>query len=371
MFLESRRLLIMKNRFFKIFFGCAAVSLLLAAAGCSRLSKTQLQVLLPEGKESARIAISDFSLDTTVAAVNHTVSFSVPSNPAVAGTVSVGTLSSQFVPDGTSLTIDLRERRPKLTSDKPGSVNARMQVNKDFEMRSASDFSKKVQSLRADESMPAEKRDSLIAAESVAFQKLVVDEYLRRAKEEKDNYIGADAVVKLRGRIPNQQLDSLISTLAPAVLETGLVREAKNNVQALMNTEEGMHFKDFAIQDGDKEIHLSDYVGKGKFVLVDFWASWSRPSLAMMPFVRQVYDRFEGDHLMVLGIGAWDLPENTKAMAGKLDLPWTCLHDGTPGARAYGIYELPNIILFSPDGEILRRDLRGEDIVKAVERYLQ
>ncbi|MBQ5985142.1 MAG: redoxin domain-containing protein [Bacteroidales bacterium] len=365
----------MNNRFIKVVFGSVAVGMLALMAGCSRLPNTKLQILLPEGVKSARIQVVDFKLDTNVAAVNNVVTFAVPSNPAVSGTVSLGkgfgAKGCTFIPDGTALTVDMTGSKPALSSDKKSSINYRMLANKDFEMQSASDYSRKVQDARGRADLSPEARDSIVTVATQDFQKLVLDEYRKRAEQEKDNYIGADAILKLRGKIPNEELDSLISTMSPAVIASGTVSTVRDNIRALMATDEGMPFKDFTVKDGKKEIRLSDYVGKGKYVLVDFWASWSRPCDAERAFIKEAYDRFEGDRFMVLGVAVWDEPESTMAAVVNRHIPWTCIHDATEAARIYGVITLPHVILFGPDGKIIRRGLTGEDIVKTVDFYLK
>ncbi len=133
----------------------------------------------------------------------------------------------------------------------------------------------------------------------------------------------------------------------------------------------GDMFKDFSASYNGKTTKLSDYVGKGKYVLVDFWASWCPPCRREIPNLIAVYNKHKGDKFTVLGVATWDEPDNTLKAIEELGINYPqMLNAGKNGSNAYGIQSIPEIILFAPDGKIVARRLRGEAIEKEVSRAL-
>ncbi len=149
----------------------------------------------------------------------------------------------------------------------------------------------------------------------------------------------------------------------------------KQNMEAghaASNTAEGKMFVDFEAEYNGKVQRLSDYVGHGKYVLVDFWASWCGPCMAESPTLIDIYNKYSGDNFMVLGVPSSDDPEDTKRAIDDGGIPYPQMMNAqAAGIRAYGITGIPHIILFAPDGKILRRGLRGGEIEDAVRNALQ
>ena len=150
------------------------------------------------------------------------------------------------------------------------------------------------------------------------------------------------------------------------------LQEAKETWKVQMETGEGKKFKDFEAEYEGKVTKLSDYVGKGKYVLVDFWASWCGPCRAEIPNLIKVYNKYKGEKFEVLGVATWDKSEDTKKAIEQMGIPYPqMLNAQKAGSDAYGISGIPQIILFAPDGKIVKRDLRGEAVEKAVAEVLK
>ncbi|MDE5981074.1 MAG: TlpA family protein disulfide reductase [Bacteroidaceae bacterium] len=156
-----------------------------------------------------------------------------------------------------------------------------------------------------------------------------------------------------------------------AVAETGTEDTAVAEATVETGNQEGQMFVDFEATYEGKTTKLSDYVGKGRYVLADFWASWCGPCRMEVPNLIAVHDKYAGDKFTVLGVATWDEPADTKAAVDELGINYPqMLNAQQAGSDAYDIEGIPEIILFAPDGTILARGLRGEAIEKAVSEAL-
>jgi thiol-disulfide isomerase/thioredoxin len=130
---------------------------------------------------------------------------------------------------------------------------------------------------------------------------------------------------------------------------------------------EGDKFKDFAVEYDGKTTRFSDYVGKGQYVLVDFWASWCGPCRAEIPNLIAAYNKYKEKGLVVLGVAVSDKPENTLKAIEDEKIPYPQIINSQQIATSlYGIRGIPEIMLFGPDGTIIKQGLRGENIEKTL-----
>ena len=117
-----------------------------------------------------------------------------------------------------------------------------------------------------------------------------------------------------------------------------------------------------------KEVKTADF--KGKYVLVDFWATWCAPCLAEMPNLRAAYAKHHEKGFEVLAISLDDKVDDVIAFAKDKKLPWRVLHNGTAGkdlVDAFGVANIPASFLLDPDGKVIRLDLKGPELAKALD----
>ena len=137
-------------------------------------------------------------------------------------------------------------------------------------------------------------------------------------------------------------------------------------IKAMINTKAGQPFVDFAgITTEGEQVKLSDYVGQGQYALVDFWASWCGPCRREIPTLIQMHKKYKDKGLLVLGVGVWEDSHETHLQAVKeLQIPYPQIYDeqNNHATSLYGIMGIPQIMLIGPDGVIMQRDLRGEQI---------
>ena len=148
-----------------------------------------------------------------------------------------------------------------------------------------------------------------------------------------------------------------------------VVQRAKAANTLIERPDEGNMFKDFAVEYNGKTTRFSDYVGKGQYILVDFWASWCGPCRAEIPNLIKAYNKYKEKGLVVLGVAVNDKPEDTRKAIENEKIPYPQVFNSQQIATdLYGITGIPHIILFAPDGKILKRGLRGENIEKELEK---
>lgn len=152
--------------------------------------------------------------------------------------------------------------------------------------------------------------------------------------------------------------------LAEADAKRAAANAARRQSEASAQSLIGQKFLDLEEPDRDGKMHkLSEYVGKGKWVLVDFWASWCNPCKVEMPNVVAAYKKYHAKGFEVVGL-SFDRGKDEWVQAIQdWDMPWIHLSDlknwQTAAAQVYSVTGIPDNLLISPDGTIVARGLRG------------
>ena len=130
----------------------------------------------------------------------------------------------------------------------------------------------------------------------------------------------------------------------------------------------GQKFQDLEEPDPDGNVHkLSEYLGRGNWVLVDFWASWCGPCHEEMPNVVEAYKAYHDKGFEIVGL-SFDQDNEAWVRAIKdWEMPWIQLSDlqywQSKAAKVYGIHAIPDNILIDPDGIIVAHGLRGPQLL--------
>ncbi len=170
-----------------------------------------------------------------------------------------------------------------------------------------------------------------------------------------------------------EERSNALQAYGPWLRSTQTAQHFIQAVEAEKNTQPGKPLADIKGVDKDgKELSLSDFIGKGNYVLVDMWASWCAPCKGEIPNLAKLHQRYHNKGLTVVGVFTWDEPENlTKAMKEE-KISWSQIIDKDRTAMdKYETDGIPFIFLLSPDGTILERDLRGEGMIATVDKYMK
>ena len=128
---------------------------------------------------------------------------------------------------------------------------------------------------------------------------------------------------------------------------------------------QGVMFKDVEMKNlAGETVRLSRWVGRGNYVLVDFWASWCGPCRMEMPNVKEAYAKFHPKGFEIVGISLDNKQEAWEKGVTDLGITWPQMSDlqgwKCVGASLYNIRSIPATILFAPDGTVVEAGLRGE-----------
>ena len=121
--------------------------------------------------------------------------------------------------------------------------------------------------------------------------------------------------------------------------------------------------------DKEKKIALKDF--RGKFVLLDFWASWCGPCRGEIPNLKKAWDRYHRKGLEIVSITIDRKEEDWRKALVEEQMPWTQLNGrGSKVSDQYNIKGIPHILLIDPKGKIVGINLRGEKLEKKLQELL-
>ncbi|MGN0213793.1 MAG: redoxin domain-containing protein [Muribaculaceae bacterium] len=214
-----------------------------------------------------------------------------------------------------------------------------------------------------------------IKSRGAALKQKLADLMLVHYNANKDNAFGWWMLYQymINGEFSLDELKQLLADAPERYSESERMNKLLLAAETVEKTKEGCKMVDFTVKTEDGiDTHLSDFVGKGDVVVVDFWASWCGPCRReASTTLKQIYEKYDGKGLRVLGVAVWDKPEDTFAAIEQLDLPWPqIINCKYIASDTYGFNSIPHIIIFSGDGTILSRGLLGDELMAKVDEIM-
>ena len=182
-----------------------------------------------------------------------------------------------------------------------------------------------------------------------------------------DSYISLVALEGYAYAADYVDIAPLFNGLSPALKQTDAGKKFAERLPKIKAVALGAAAPEFAEADtSGKTVSLSSF--RGKYVLIDFWASWCGPCRHENPNVVKAFNRFKGQNFTIIGVSLDKTGAKDKWLAAihKDGLTWTQVSDlkfwDSKAAALYAVRGIPQNFLLDPNGKIIAKNLRGDDL---------
>lgn len=168
-------------------------------------------------------------------------------------------------------------------------------------------------------------------------------------------------------RITPEQIDELEVLVDNAYPNTAKATEFKALAEKGKRIAVGAKYSDIELVNPEgKKVKLSEYVPGGKYVMLEFWASWCGPCRAEIPHLREVYKKYKDKGFEIVSISIDRKDQDWKKAMKEESMVWTQLNDpgefNGPVTQVYNVLGVPTCIILDKEGHIFKTDMRGAQL---------
>ena len=182
-----------------------------------------------------------------------------------------------------------------------------------------------------------------------------------------DQKMSARYLYDNRYNLSEEQQNEILSKADSTFKAQPNIDKMVSHLEVLKNVAVGKKFTDFEMADPKGEVHnLSEYVGNGKVVLIDFWASWCPPCRRENPNVVKAFQDYKDKNFTIIGISLDNNKDKWLKAIADDNLTWTHVSDlkywDSEIPALYGVRGIPANVLLDPDGVIIAKNITGEEL---------
>ncbi len=215
-----------------------------------------------------------------------------------------------------------------------------------------------------------------INSEFMAIDDSVKDINLKFAIDNINNKLGEGIFLSIANRLSVDEMEQVMNNAGEEFKSKETGKAILEMISGMKKVAEGQKYSDFTMFDpAGKEISLSDYAGKGKYVLIDFWASWCGPCIKEMPTLVEAYKLYKNKNFEIVGVSLDAKAEPWKAAIQKYNMTWPQMSDlrqwDTQARVIYNFSSIPHTVLLDPDGIIIAKNLRGTKLLDKLQTLVK